>query len=211
MSFYPAWYLRLARQACDRHGVLLIADEVFTGYGRTGAFWATTSAGVSPDILCTAKAFSGGMLPMAATLASETVFEAFLGAPEKAFFYGHSFCGNPLGARVALEVLDVMRDERVVEGIGERSRRIADAFAAMSRIPGTHDARSLGMIGAVDLASDASYLGRAGWRVHDLARERGAYVRPLGDVVYLTPPLNVPLDALDELLAIVDGSVRAAL
>jgi adenosylmethionine-8-amino-7-oxononanoate aminotransferase len=211
MRLYPPWYLALARRACDEAGALLIVDEVFTGYGRTGTFWAVEAAGVSPDLLCTAKAFSGGLLPMAATLVSDRVFDAFLGAPERAFFYGHSFCGNPLGARVALEVLDVYAEEAVMEGVPERARRIAAAFERIGRISGTKDARSLGMIGAVDLAQDAGYLGRTGWRVHEEARRRGAYVRPLGDVVYVAPPINTPLDALDELLGIVEDSVARAL
>ncbi|NUP12734.1 MAG: adenosylmethionine--8-amino-7-oxononanoate transaminase [Polyangiaceae bacterium] len=210
MRMYSPWYLEALRRACDRIGAILIIDEVFTGYGRTGTFWASGSANVSPDILCTAKSFSGGMLPMAATLVSDKVFDAFLGSPEQAFYYGHSFCGNPLGARVALEVLDVFRDERVMEGVAERARRIDAAFTRMGSIAGTRNARALGMIGAIDLA-DADYLGRAGWRVHEEARRRGAYVRPLGDVVYIAPPINIPLDALDELLSTVEASLRAAL
>lgn len=211
MRFYPDWYLRYARSACDRTGTLLIADEVFTGYGRTGAFWASESAGIAPDILCTAKAFSGGMLPMAATLATQRVFDAFLGEPDRALFYGHSFCGNPLGARVALEVLEVMRDEGVIEGIPERSRRIGERFAKMQSIDGTSNARSLGMIGAIDVTARGGYLGRVGWSVHEEARKRGAYLRPLGDVVYIAPPLNIPLAELDRLLDIVEESIAVSL
>lgn len=211
MRLYPAWYLAFARKLCDQHGALLIIDEVFTGYGRTGTFWACDQANISPDILCTAKAFSGGMFPMAATLATDAVYESFLGPPERTFYYGHSFAGNPLGARVALEVLDVMRDENVIEGIAVRSQHIASAFAKIGDLAGTVEPRALGMIGAVDLAPAASYLGQVGWRVHHEARKRGAYVRPLGDVVYVTPPLNIPLVELGELLEIVEESVAAAL
>jgi adenosylmethionine-8-amino-7-oxononanoate aminotransferase len=211
MRFYPAWYLKLARERCDAHGALLIIDEVFTGYGRTGTFWASDQAGVSPDISCTAKAFSGGMFPMAATLVTDAVYEAFLGAPEKAFYYGHSFCGNPLGARVALEVLDIMRDEQIVEGVAPRSALIAKTFERLGALDGTVDARTLGMIGAIDLTAGASYLGQAGWRVFQEARRRRAYLRPLGDVVYITPPLNIAIAELEELLAIVEASVVAAL
>jgi adenosylmethionine-8-amino-7-oxononanoate aminotransferase len=210
MRIHPASFLRAARSLCDAHGILLVADEVFTGYGRTGPFWASEHAGVVPDILCTAKAFSGGLLPMAATLASERVFEAFLGSPENAFYHGHSFCGNPLGARVALEVLDVYRDERVLEQIPERAAMIGNAFARIGRIPGTSRARAIGMVGAVDLGEDG-YLGGAGWRAHEQARRLGAYLRPLGDVVYVAPPLNIPLEDLAELLDIVERSVAAAL
>src|SRR5262249_3925971 len=98
MRFYDPEYLRRLRALCDLHGVLLVADEVFTGYGRTGPMWACEHAGIAPDLLCTAKGFSGGMLPMSATLANERVFAGFLGGRERAFLHGHSFTGNPLGA-----------------------------------------------------------------------------------------------------------------
>ena len=229
----PAFLLHL-RKLADEHGLLLIADEVFTGYGRTGTMWAIEQAGVRPDLLCTAKGFSGGILPMAATLASDAVYQAFYDAPEKTFFHGHSFCGNPLGARVALEVLAVMRDEGVLEGIAERSARIRASFERMGRHAATTKPRAIGMVGAIDLVDPRSqeaaeepsegdedekvpwserpgYLGQAGWRVHEAARERGVYLRPLGDVVYVAPPLNIGLGELDELLGLVEESLRVAL
>lgn len=213
MRMYDAAYLAALREKAAEVDVLFIADEVFTGYGRTGTFWACDQAGVLPDILCTAKGFSGGILPMAATLASKRVFDAFLGAPERAFFYGHSYAGHPLGCAVARAVLDVYDQERVLEGVAERSARIARTFG---RVEAAHagvarGARSLGMIGAVDLAPDASYLGEIGKRVQVAARARGAYLRPLGDVVYVAPPLNIPLDDLDELCDIVERSIADAL
>ena len=207
MRLYDVGYLRAARELCDRHDVLLVFDEVFSGYGRSGPMWACAHAGVAPDLLCTAKGLTGGVLPMAATLATRRVFEGFLGAPERAFHYGHTFCGNPLGAAVALEVLRVLEDERVLERAKPRAERIARAFAAMAELPGVAAVRSLGMIGALDLAGDAGYLARAGWRVYEAARARGAYLRPLGNVVYVTPSLNIPDDDLDRLLAIVHESV----
>lgn len=209
MRLYPPSFLRSLQRACEAHDIVLVADEVFTGYGRTGTFWAVEHAGIRPDIVCTAKGFSGGMLPMAATLASERIFEAFLGPPENAFYYGHSFCGNPLGAGVALEVLRIFEDEAILEGALPRAAKIASAFAELGTIPGCSGARSLGMIGAVDLGG-GGYLGGAGWRAHEKARELGAYLRPLGDTVYVAPPLNIPMDDLDELLAIVRTSVLHA-
>jgi adenosylmethionine-8-amino-7-oxononanoate aminotransferase len=210
MRSYDPAYLRHARELCDRHDVFLVFDEVFSGYGRTGPMWACQHAGVSPDLLCTAKGFSGGMLPMAATLASARVFEGFTGAPERAFHYGHTFCGNPLGAAVALEVLRVFEDEQVLERAKPRAERIARAFREMAELPGVARTRSLGMVGALDLAGEAGYLAQAGWRVFEAARERGAYLRPLGNVVYVTPALNIPETDLDELLGIVAESVAAA-
>lgn len=210
MRVHDAAYLRRARSLCDAHGVLLIVDEVFTGYGRTGPMWASEDAGVRADLLCAAKGFSGGMLPMSVTLATSRVFDAFLGDPERAFYYGHSYCGNPLGAAIAREVLAIYRDEDILARARPKAQRIADAFAELGELPGVTRPRSLGMIGAVDLSASASYLGGAGWRVYDEARRRGAYLRPLGDVVYVAPPLNIPDADLDELLDTVKQSLLAA-
>jgi adenosylmethionine-8-amino-7-oxononanoate aminotransferase len=209
MWIHDAAYLRAARELCTRHDVFLVADEVFAGYGRTGRMWACEHAGITPDLLCTAKGFSGGMLPMAATLATRRIFDGFLGGRERAFYYGHSFCGNPLGAAVALEVLRVFEDEQILAGVDSRAARITDAFAAMAMLPGVVRVRSLGMIGALDLAGDAGYLAGAGWRVYDEARRRGAYLRPLGNVIYVAPPLNIEAADLERLLAIVAESVEA--
>ncbi len=209
MQIYDPAYLRVARELCDQHEVLLIADEVFTGYGRTGPMWACEHAGVAPDLLCTAKGFTGGILPMAATLVSERIFEGFLGSADRAFHYGHSFCGNPLGAAVALEVLRIYREERIIEAAGPRAARIAAAFEALAELPSVARSRSLGMIGAVDLCGDSGYLARAGWRVYEEARSRGAYLRPMGNVVYVAPPLNIPEDTLGRLLEIVRESIES--
>jgi adenosylmethionine-8-amino-7-oxononanoate aminotransferase len=210
MRLYDPAYLRAARELCDRHDVLLAFDEVFSGYGRTGPMWACAHAGVSPDLLCAAKGLTAGMLPMGATLVTHRLFEGFLGDASRAFHYGHTFCGHPLGAAVALEVLRIYADERVLERAKPKAERIARAFAAMAELPGVARARALGMIGALELAGDAGYLARAGWRVHDAARRRGAYLRPLGNVVYTTPALNVPDADLERLLGIVHESVAEA-
>ena len=210
MRVYPAEFLRHARALCDRHEILLVFDEVFTGYGRTGPMWASSAAAVSPDLLCLAKGFSGGMLPMAATLATERIFRGFIGERDRAFYYGHTYCGNPLGAAVAREVLRVYEDEKILENAAPKSRAIGEAFAAMGALPHVARPRALGMVGAIDLEGhDASsgYLSRAGWHVFEAARRRGVYLRPLGNVVYVAPPLNIPDADLSELL----GKVREAI
>lgn len=211
MRVYAAEYLRRARALCDRHEVLLVLDEVFTGYGRTGPMWACESAAIAPDLMCVAKGFTGGMLPMAATLATARVFEAFLGGPERTFYYGHSYTGNPLGAALAREVLAIFRDEKILERAAPKAAKIAAAFAAMGSIPGVTRTRALGMIGAVELAGSSDYLGEAGWRAYAEARRLGAYMRPLGDVVYVAPPLTIEDAELDELLAIARASVEHAM
>jgi adenosylmethionine-8-amino-7-oxononanoate aminotransferase len=164
---------------------------------------------VAPDVVCTAKGFSGGMFPMAATLVTDRIFDGFTGDPGRAFYYGHTFCGNPLGASVALEVLRVFEEEKILDLARKKSERIAQAFFAMDELSTVGRVRAIGMIGALELAGEAGYLAEAGWRVYDEARKRGAYLRPLGNVVYVTPPLNIPDDDLDELLGIVRESVEA--
>jgi adenosylmethionine-8-amino-7-oxononanoate aminotransferase len=209
MQMYSADYLRELRAACDRHDVLLILDEAFTGYGRTGPMWAADHAGISPDLMCLGKAFAT-VLPMGATMATEAVFDAFRGDPSRAFYYGHTFCGHPLGAALAREVLRIYRDEDVLGQVARKSKRITACVERLGQRPGIARARSLGMIGAVDLGG-SGYLGGIGWRVYKEARARGAYIRPLGDVVYICPPLITPDTELEQLLQIFEDSIAAAL
>lgn len=212
MLCYPAAFLRVLREVCNKYDVLLVADEVFAGYGRTGTFWAVEQAGITPDLLATAKGFSGGLLPMAATLASERLFEGFLGEPERAFFYGHSFAGNPLGAAVALEVLRVLDEEQTLRGIPERSALIAQRFAAMHRkFEGSQRPRGIGMIGALDLDSTTSYLSDVGAKIGLAARKHGVYLRPLGNTVYVAPPLNISLEDLRRMLDGVEAAIADVL
>jgi adenosylmethionine---8-amino-7-oxononanoate aminotransferase len=211
MRFYPAEYLKRARELTLHTGALLIVDEVFTGYGRTGTFWAHEHAGIVPDIVCTAKGLSGGLLPLGATLSSSRVFDAFLGDKERAFYYGHTYAGNPLGTRVGLEVLRVYDDEDVMGGVVERSQRLGGAFEEIGKVPGVFGARSFGVLGAVELGRSSGYLGNLGWEVYEEALKRGAYLRPLGNVVYCAPALNIPLADLDELLGIVFASISVVM
>jgi len=210
MRIYDPAMLRAARDLCNRHDIFLICDEVFTGYGRTGPMWACEHAGIAPDLLCISKAFTGGVLPMAATLATDRIFDGFLGDADRAFYYGHTFCGNPLGAAVALEVLRVFDDEHVLDRSKPKAEQIALAFAEMKELPGVAETRSIGMIGALDLKGDAGYLAELGWRVYSEARRRGVYLRPIGNVVYVVPSLNIPDADLSELLTVVRDSVAIA-
>ncbi|MDP9150773.1 MAG: adenosylmethionine--8-amino-7-oxononanoate transaminase [Myxococcota bacterium] len=216
MRVYDAAYLRELRTLCDRYDVLLVADEVFTGYGRTGPMWACEQAGVAPDVMCIGKALAG-IIPMGAVLATERVLSAFDGGRAKAFLHGHTFSGNPLGAALAREVLAIYREERVIEQAARHARVIERAFERLSGVGGVERVRTIGMIGAADLMQPAGeahrdgYLGAIGWRVYEEARKRGAYLRPLGRTVYVTPPLTIGHEDLERLLAILEESVRAAL
>lgn len=217
MLMYPPEYLARLREATAARDVLLICDEVFVGYGRTGAFLAQHRAGIEADIACLAKGFSGGVLPMAATVATERVFDAFRGGPEVTLWYGHSFTGNPLGCAVALETLRIIDDERLLERLPERIDAIARGLAAVSRHPWVKDPRQTGVIAALTLADPrareaggADYLAGPGWRVYAEARRRGALLRPLGNVVYAVLPLNADVAVIGELFGVLGESLTAA-
>lgn len=207
MRIYEPRFLAELRELTRKSDVLLIVDEVFAGYGRTGKMWACDHAGITPDVMCLGKAFAA-LLPMGAALVTEDVFDSFRGGKDRALYYGHTFCGHPLGAALAREVLAIYRDERVVEQVQAKAGRIQAAFERIAAIPGVERVRNLGMIGAADLAG-GGYLGDAGWRVYEEGKKRGAYLRPLGDTVYVCPPLVIADDDLDALLTILEDSVRS--
>lgn len=210
MRMYPPDLLRSLRRAVDDAGALLIADEVFTGFGRTGPMWASEHAGIAPDILCTAKGLSGGMLPFAATLTTARVYDGFRGDKSRALMHGHTFCGNPLGAAVAREVLAIYRDEAVLASAIPKAARVEDAIDAMTEIPGVTHPRALGMCAAFDVGT-SGYMGKVGWAISEVALELGAHLRPLGNTVYIVPPLNIGDDDLDRLLGIVRASTERVL
>ena len=210
MRMYPADLLGALRREADRVGALLIADEVFTGFGRTGPMWACEHAEVTPDLLCTAKGLSGGMLPFAATLATERVYDAFRGDKRRALMHGHTFCGNPLGAAAALAVLSIYRDEGTLRAARPKAEMVARAIESMTDVPGVTRPRALGMCGAFDVG-ESGYMGEVGWRISDVALELGAHLRPLGNTVYIVPPLNIEDEDLAKLLHIVRASTERVL
>jgi adenosylmethionine-8-amino-7-oxononanoate aminotransferase len=215
MLMYPPSYLKRLFDLTRELDVLMIADEVFVGYGRTGSFLASGQAGVEPDILCLGKGFSGGVLPMAATVTTGRIFEEFRGGPERTLWYGHSFAGNPLGAAVALEVLRVLEDERILEELGPKTEAMQRGLDACASHRWVRDPRRTGMIAAFTLAppdaeGSSDYLSDAGWRFYAAALERGAWLRPLGNVVYFVPALTITVEQIDELFGIVREALAAA-
>ncbi len=211
MRVYPSWLLSRIAAAARAAGALLVLDEVFTGFGRTGRRFACEWAGVEPDLLCLAKGLTGGTMPLAATLATERIFDGFRGGRRRALMHGHTYCGHPLGAAVALEALRLYEEERVLERVESLAPRLREGFEAMAReIPGVHRPRAIGMVAAVDLG-EAGYHGEAGWRVHVAARRRGLYLRPLGDTVYVCPPLVLRDEEMDFLLRGVREAVAEAM
>jgi adenosylmethionine-8-amino-7-oxononanoate aminotransferase len=210
MRMYPAELLRALHEATRRADTFLIADEVFTGFGRTGPMWASGHAEITPDLLCTAKGLSGGMLPFAATLATDRVYDGFRGAKARALMHGHTFYGNPLGASVAREVLAIYREEQVLEAARPRAQQLADRIRGMREIAGVTAPRALGMCAAFEVGKPG-YMGTVGWRIAEQALELGAHLRPLGNTVYVVPPLNIGNADLDRLLDIVRESTERVL
>ena len=163
-----------------------------------------------PDLLCTAKGLSGGMLPFAATLATERIYDGFRGDKSRALMHGHTFCGNPLGAAVAREVLAIYREEQIVDAAATKAATLQTGIAAMTEIPGVTHPRARGMCAAFEVGA-SGYMGKVGWEISDAALELGAHLRPLGNTIYLVPPLNIEDDDLEQLLGIVRASTERVL
>jgi len=208
----PEGYLRAARKLCDRHGVLLICDEVATGFGRTGTMFACEQEGVSPDLMCLAKGITGGYLPLAATLATEEIYEGFLGNYEefKTFFHGHTYTGNPLACAAALANLDVFEQERTLERLQPKIALLEELLTGVAAMAEVAEVRQKGVMVGIDLGDHDDSL-RMGHRVTIEARKRGAFIRPLGNTVVLMPPLSISEDELRELAGIARESVAAAI
>jgi adenosylmethionine---8-amino-7-oxononanoate aminotransferase len=211
MLIHPPGYLRAVRELCDDFGVLMICDEVATGFGRTGTMFACEQEEVSPDLLCLAKGLTGGYLPLAATLATERIYEGFLGAPEeyRTFFHGHTYTGNPLACAAALANLDAFESERTIERLQEKIALLRELLDEVEAMPEVAEVRSRGFMVGIDLGEHDQAL-RMGHRVTVEARERGAIIRPLSDVVVLMPPLSISESDLRRLVEITADSIRAA-
>ncbi len=196
MRMYPPSYLRLLREACDRFGVHLIADEIAVGFGRTGTLFACEQAGIAPDFLCLSKGLTGGYLPLAAVLTTEEVYQAFYDDYEtlRAFLHSHSYTGNPLGCAAALATLELFETEPVLERNRGLAARMAEAAAPLAEHPHVGEVRQTGMILAIELVRDKArrepypWQERRGLRVYEHGLREGVLLRPLGNVVYWMPP-----------------------
>ncbi|MGH2905967.1 MAG: adenosylmethionine--8-amino-7-oxononanoate transaminase [Solirubrobacterales bacterium] len=205
---HPPGYLRAVRELCDRHGVLLICDEVATGFGRTGTMFACQQENVTPDLMCVAKGVSGGYLPLAATFTSERIYQSFLGAHEefKTFFHGHTYTGNPLACAAALASLDVFESENTMDHVAELCVALGKLLEPIAAMPRVKEVRRRGLMVGIEL-DGFSIAERSGHQVTLAARRRGAIIRPLGDVVVLMPPLAITESELSRLVGIVGESI----
>lgn len=216
MWAHPAAYLRALRELTRRHDVLLICDEVATGFGRTGRMFAVEHADVKPDLMCVGKGISGGYLPLAATFATDEIFRAFLGRYEefKSFFHGHTYTGNALACAVAIANLDVFEQEQVLARVQERSQQLSERLAShFAPLPHVGDIRQWGLMVGIELVHDRQTRRpyppseRTGMRVIMEARRQGAILRPLGNVIVLMPPLSVSAEELTFLCTVTRNAI----
>jgi adenosylmethionine-8-amino-7-oxononanoate aminotransferase len=219
MWVHPPAYLGALHALAHRHGALVIADEVATGFGRTGRLFACEHAGITPDLLCLAKGISGGYLPLAATLATEEVFSAFLGPYEemRAFFHGHTYTGNALACAVGRASLEVFAAERTLERLAPKIGRLRERLATdVAPLRHVGDVRQQGVMVGIELVADRATRtpfppgARVGQRVVRAARARGVVLRPLGNVVVLMPPLAIAPADLDLLCDVARDAIRDA-
>ncbi len=212
MLMYPARVLSELKRIAERSGTLFIADEVMTGWGRTGTIFACEQAAVAPDILCTSKGLTGGSLPLAATLATDAIFRAHYSKDRaKTFFHSSSYTANPIACAAALANVGIWNHEPVAERVVALSRMQAEKVARFSQDPRFENTRTAGTIAALDLTvGNAGYLAEVGPRLRAFFLERGLLVRPLGNVIYVLPPYCVTSDELDRLYAAIDEAAALA-
>src|SRR5467141_2742186 len=218
MITHPPGYLKRIARACKENGVLLICDEVATGFGRTGTLFACEQEEVVPDFLCLAKGLTGGYLPLAATLTTDAVCERFLGPFEskRTFFHGHSYTGNPLACAAALASLRLFDEDLTLDHARAMGERLAEGLASVAELKHVGDVRQRGLMIGIELVKDRktkeefSYADRMGHKVALAARRREVMLRPLGNVVVLMPPLSIKPSEVDFLVDGVRESIREA-
>ncbi|WP_290635747.1 adenosylmethionine--8-amino-7-oxononanoate transaminase [Aquisalimonas sp.] len=218
MRMYDPVYLELLREACDRHGVHLIADEIATGFGRTGTLFACEQAGIVPDFLLLSKGLTAGYLPLAVVLTSDHVYEAFYDdfATLRAFMHSHSYTGNPIACRAALATLDIFRDDDVIARNRALSAHMRRAVAHLEDHPHVGEIRQHGMVLAMEMVRDKSaqdpfpWQERRGIRVYQHALTREALLRPLGNVVYFMPPYVITEEQIDHLATVAAEGIDIA-
>ena len=215
----PHGYLKRVADACKAHGVLLIADEVAVGFGRTGTMFACEQEGVSPDLMALGKGITGGYLPLAATVVKEKIYQEFLGDYEenKTFFHGHTYTGYPPACAAALASLAIFEEDRVIQSLPPKIEQLAQGLSRMAGHPHVGDIRQRGVMAGIELVRDKRTkepypsTDRVGHRVTMECRKHGVILRPLGDVLVLNPPLSITGEEISILLAAVEHSIRKVL
>jgi adenosylmethionine-8-amino-7-oxononanoate aminotransferase len=210
MIVHPVEFLQRVRELTAKHNVLLIADEVLTGFGRCGAMFACELAGVTPDLMCLSKGLTGGFLPMGATLATSRVHDAFSGPdPERTFWHGHSYTGNPLACAAAVASLEIFRTEPVFERIAAIAAIHGERLPWLAKLAAVGDTRQIGSVAAIELrADDAGYLSALRPKLYRFFLERGVLLRPLGNVIYVLPPYCIERDDLHHVYDVIEEAIQ---
>ncbi len=218
MIFFPPGYLKKARGLCDKYNVLLIADEVATGFGRTGKMFACEHEGIVPDLICLSKGITGGYLPLAVTITTEEVYGAFLGdySELKTFFHGHSYTGNPLACAAAIAATGLFEKEGFPDFLVPKIRLLKERLQEISALPHVGEARGLGLVAGIELVKDKKtkapwpWQERAGWQAALRALDKGLFIRPLGNVLVIMPPLSISTENLSMMMDIIESSILEA-
>lgn len=218
MIVSPPDFLKGVRRLCTEYGVLMIADEVATGFGRTGKLFACEHEGVIPDFLCIAKGLTGGYLPLAATLTTEEVFNAFLGeySEFKTFFHGHTYTGNPLCCAAAIASIELFEKENILEKLTGKIKTLERYLKGFKDHPHVGDVRQIGLIAGIELVKDKKgkeaypLEERVGFKVCERAKKRGLLLRPLGNVIVIMPPLSITKEEIKWMLKVVYDSIDEA-
>jgi adenosylmethionine-8-amino-7-oxononanoate aminotransferase len=218
MRMYHPVYLSLLREACDRHSVLLIADEIAVGFGRSGTMFACEQAGIRPDFICLSKGLTGGYLPLSVVVTTEDVYQAFYDdyLRQNAFLHSHSYTGNPLACAAALATLAIFAEDDVIAGNRVLAGRMTEATAGLADHPHVAEVRQTGMILAIETVKDKKsgerhdWRERRGLRAYEYALSQGALLRPIGNVIYLMPPYVIEPEQIDWLAGVAQGAVEAA-
>lgn len=218
MIVAPHGYIKGVRDLCSQYDVLMIADEVATGFGRTGKMFACEHEDVVPDIMCISKGITGGYLPLALTITTDEVYNAFLGEFKelKTFFHGHSYTGNPLACAAALACLEIFEKEKTINKIQPKIKLLEERLKEISGLPHVGDARNKGLMAGVELVENKNtkkpyqWENKIGWKVAYHARDNGVFLRPLGNVIVIMPPLSISAENLEKMLLIIKNAIIAS-
>lgn len=216
MIISPPGFLKGVRDLCTKYNILMIADEVATGFGRTGLMFACEHEDITPDIMVISKGLTGGYLPLAATLATKEIYDAFLGEYKefKTFFHGHSYTGNPLGCVAAIANLKLFDSEGILDKVNKKIKFLNDRLKALNNLSHVGEVRNKGFMVGIELVMDRSdkraypLAQRIGIKIGLAARDKGLIIRPLGNVIVLMPPLSSGLNELDAMIEIIKDSIR---
>lgn len=215
MIVQPRGFLKGVRELCNRYGVLMIADEVAVGFGRTGTMFASQQEGVTPDIMALSKGITGGYLPLAVTMATQEIYDGFLGEYHelKTFFHGHTFTGNPIACATAIASINLFTEESLLETLGPKIAYLKQRLHEIDALPHVGEARQIGMAAGIELVIDKTtkepypWEDRIGMKVCIAARDHGIFLRPLGNVIVIFPPLSISHQELEFLMDGIERSI----